>query len=450
MPQKYPDTKRDPVIDEVHGVKIEDPYRWLEDATSERVREWVDKQNEFSLSVMGDYSGFEQVKERLWNLYKYDYIMVNFFQVTRAKKGPRLFYLFRKAGSNQPVLCYQDGDDGQREVLFDPMSVSEEGLASIDWLVPSKDGSLVAFGVSEGGTEKSILHVMRVDTKELLEERIPQTKWCSLDWLHNDGFYYSRYPLPGTVSDEDLNYYHHVYYHRLGDDYKSDVKVFGEGRPKTEHPGVETNEEGTLLVVGSHRFISSDLHVARIDPKSPAELTFIPVIETESFDNASRLNGDQLYVMTQDEAPNGRIVRYDLSKFIEGGKIPSRETIIEEGEGVIFGVQYQRFEVFGDKIAVIEDRNASSYLKIFDTAGKLVDDVDFGTHVTLYQVVTGSGLDSLYFGMGSYFSPASHHKYEAGKRKTIFTPDLDIDSSQFKSEQVWYPSRMARRSPCSC
>ena len=206
MPQKYPDTKRDPVIDEVHGVKIEDPYRWLEDATSEKVREWVDKQNEFSLSVMEDYSGFEQVKERLWNLYKYDYIMVNYFQVTKTKMGPRFFYLFRKAGSNQPVLCYQDGDEGKREVLFDPMSVSEEGLASIDWLVPSKDGSLVAFGVSEGGTEKSVLHIMKVGTKDLLEERIPQTKWCSLDWLHNDGFYYSRYPLPGTVSDEDLNY----------------------------------------------------------------------------------------------------------------------------------------------------------------------------------------------------------------------------------------------------
>jgi prolyl oligopeptidase len=442
VPEQYPETRTETVVDEIHGVKIEDPYRWLEDASSEEVKNWVESQNRFTKSVMDSYPGFEGISKRLHELYRYDYIMVNFFQVTKSKGRPRFFYLFRKAGENQPSLCYQDGEDGERVVLFDPMEVSEAGLASVDWAVPSKDGSMIAFGVSEGGTEKSVLHVMQVETGELLEERIPQTKWCSLDWLNNDGFYYSRYPLPGTVSDDDLNYYHHVYYHKLGSDYREDVKVFGEGRVKTEHPSVILNDDCTLLVIGSYRFTSSDVHLAAVDSTSPTNLDFVPLIETESYDNVPLFRADQLYVMTQRDAPNGQIQRYDLSQFKTTLKIPEPVTVVKESKGVMFGAQYIRFEVFDGKVAVIEDRNASSSLKIYDTqSGELIEDVDFGTHVTVYQVVGAPGLDAFYYALGSYFSPASHYKYDPKGPVTLFRPKLDLDSDQFKSEQVWYPSK---------
>lgn len=440
--RKYPSTKRETVVDNVHGVKIEDPYRWLEDASSEEVKTWVESQNEFTDSVMNEYSGLETIKKRLWDLFHYDYVMVGFFHVSMTTSGPRLFYLFREAGKNQPVLCYQDGDDGERVVLFDPLTVSEEGLASVDWAVPSRDGSLIAFGVSEGGTEKSVLHVMKVGTKELLDERIPQTKWCDLAWLNNGGFYYSRYPLPGTVSEEDLNYYHHVYYHRLGDDYENDVKIFGEGRPKTEHPALTINADCSLLCVSTHRFTSADVHIAAVNPPDPTNLEFTPVIETESYDSLPLLDGDYLYVMTQQEAPNGKILRYDLSDFHGEAAIPEPVTVVKETDGVIFGVLYPRYEVFDAKIAVIEDRNASSSLKIYDAeSGNLVDDVGFGTHVTLYQVVSTPGLDTFYFAMGSFFSPASHHKHGPDGPTLVYRPDLRLDPAEFKSEQVWYKSK---------
>ncbi len=442
MGHEYPPTREEIVIDDVHGVKIEDPYRWLEEASSKEVLEWVDKQNELATSILRDYSGEETIKKRLEDLYTYDYIMVTGFTVRKTSNGPRFFYSFREAGKNQPSLCYQDGESGTRIVLFDPLDISEEGLASIDWFTPSADGSMIAFGISEGGTEKSVLHVMEVDKKELLEERIPQTKWCSLAWLNNIGFYYSRYPLPGTVSEEDENYYHHVYYHRLGDDYRKDVKIFGEGRPKTEHPSPFVNTDASMICMFSGRFISSDIHVAKIDPENPSSLNFIPVIESDSTRNYPLFYGNQLYVNTQIEAPNGQIIRYDLSNFHENETLPECVTVVREGDTVVLSTMYMKFAVFDGHIAVIEDKNASSSLKVYSLdTGELIDNVDLGTHVTLYQVESAYGLDTFYFGQGSFFYPASHYIYDKNKPRLFFKPKLDIDADNYESELVWFNSK---------
>ncbi len=247
MGEKYPVTRRENIVEEIHGVKIEDPYRWLENASSSEVLEWVEEQNKLTLSILEGYSGSEIIKKRISDLYHFDFIQQDFLQVVLTEKGSRFFYFFWEAGKNQPSLCYQDGEDGERIVLFDPLEESKDALISIDWFLGSDDGSLLAYGISEGGTEKSVLYVMDVEKRKLLSEKIPQTKWCDIVWLNNEGFYYSRYPLEGTVSSEDLNYYHHVYYHRLGEDYKKDVKIFGEGRVKTEHPMLTINEDCTLL-----------------------------------------------------------------------------------------------------------------------------------------------------------------------------------------------------------
>jgi prolyl oligopeptidase len=442
MENKYPATKREIVSDELHGVKIEDPYRWLEDSASEEVQDWVKQQNKLTLSVLKGYAGEESIKKRLHDLHGYDYVMVNYFQVVKTRTGVRFFYYFREAGKNQPSMCYQDGEKGERVVLYNPLSVSEEGLVSVDWFVPSNDGSMIAFGVSEGGTEKSVLHVMNVDTLELLDERIPQTKWCSLVWLNNEGFYYSRYPIPGTVSQEDENYYHHVYYHKLGNNYKEDVKIFGEERAKTEHPDLQISDNCSLLVIASQRFISTDIHVAKINQDSPSSLNFIPIIESDSFVSVPSFNENTLFVITQIDAPNGQILRYDLSNFHEDGVIPKALTVVKESDGVIFEPMYVRFAAFNGQIAVIEDKNASGSLKVYDVkSGELVDNVELGTYVTLYQLVTAPGLDTFYYSYGSFFYPASHFRYQHGKSQLFYRPCLDIDPDLFKSELVWYGSR---------
>ncbi|TFG97756.1 S9 family peptidase [Candidatus Thorarchaeota archaeon] len=442
MGDKYPITRRENIVEEIHGVKIEDPYRWLEDSSSSEVKEWFEEQNKLSSSIIDQYLGGEIVKKRMHDLFLYDYIEPALFQIVTTPDGPRFFYFFRAAGKSQPSLCYQDGEQGQRIVLFDPLGESKDALVSIDWFKASSDGCLVAYGISEGGTEQSVLYVMDVQKREILTEKIPQTKWCELVWLKNIGFYYSRYPLSGTVSPEDENYYHHVYYHKLGDDYTKDVKVFGDGRLKTEHPLLSINENCTHLAVCSYRFISSDIHVAHINSEEPNSLDFIPVIETESTTSIPSMYGDQLFIITQIDAPNGQILQYDLSIFSDDRKVPDGKIVVKETEGVIFGSTYYRFVVFNGRIAVIEDKNASSSLKIYDIeSGKLVEDVGFDSHVTIYQLVGAAGSDTFYYSLGSFFYPDSHNSYKNGESHLLYKPNLDIDSSLFQSKLVWYKSK---------
>ncbi len=442
MTLKYPHTTKKDIVDEIHGKKIVDPYRWLEDSTSEEVQNWITQQNEFTNSLLQQYSGEERIKKRLKELFTYDYIMANYFQVTKIADGPRFFYYFRKANEDQPSLCYQDGEDGERITLYNPLEKSDEGIVAIDWFVPSHDGSYVAFGISEGGTEMSVLHIMEVESKKLLDERITQTKWCDLVWYKNNGFFYSRYPLPGTVSPEDEHYYHHVYYHKIGDDYRDDVKIFGEGRPKTEHPSMVISDDYSLLSVCSYRFISSDIHVAAINPDDPASLEFIPVIENDEAQSFPYFSGNELFVLTQLDAPNGRIIKYDLSDFKKKQEIPEGTTVVPESDGVIFGVEYPRVIVFGDKLATVEMHQASSSLKIYNKdSGELVDDVDFGTHVTIYQIASAPGLNTFYFGLGSFFYPASHYRYTKDDSKPFYTPELELDPDRFQSTLEWYESK---------
>ena len=441
MGWQYPKTRRENIVEEIHGVKIEDPYRWLENASSKEVQEWVDEQNRLTLSILDGYSGEKIVKKRMLDLFHYDYIQSYYFQVTNRGGKPRFFYFFREAGKNQPSLCYQDGEDGERVVLYDPLEDSEEALVAIDWFVPSHDGNYVAYGISEGGTEKSVLYVMNIEKKDLLSEKIPQTKWCDLVWVKNEGFYYSRYPLPGTVSPEDENYYHHVYYHRLGDDYKNDMKVFGDDRPKTEHPYLTINDDCTLVSIASHRFISRDIHVAQVDIKSPGKLHFVPVIENDSVLSASLFDGKQLYVLTQIDAPNGQILRYDLSKFQKDEKVPNAVTVVKETDGVI-SIDIERIAIFGEHIAVTEEKNASSSLKVYEIeTGKLVDDVDFNSHVTVNNLSTAPGLNAFYYSYGGYFYPPTHYSYRNGESEVLYKPELDLDDDLFQTKLVWYTSK---------
>ena len=159
MGPKYPVTRRENVVEEIHGVKIEDPYRWLEDASSTEVQEWVDEQNKLTVSILDGYSGEEIVKKRLVDLFQYDYIQAHNFWVVKTEKGPRFFYFFREAGKNQPSIYYQDGEDGERVLLYDPFWEAKDGTVAVDWFAPSYDGNYLAYGISEGGTEQSVLYV---------------------------------------------------------------------------------------------------------------------------------------------------------------------------------------------------------------------------------------------------------------------------------------------------
>ncbi|MDQ3930859.1 MAG: S9 family peptidase, partial [Chloroflexota bacterium] len=189
-----PPTRRQDVVENIHGQEIRDPYRWLEDESSAEVAEWTAAQNAYTREALGAVPGREWVRRRLEQLLSTGTV------TAPVVRGERHFYTRREGTQDQPVLLLRRGASGPEQVLLDPNKASEAGTVALDWWYPSWDGRLLAYGYSEHGDEKSTLYLLDVDTGTLLPDAIPHTRYASVAWEpDNAGFYYTRYPAPGSV-----------------------------------------------------------------------------------------------------------------------------------------------------------------------------------------------------------------------------------------------------------
>ena len=447
MSSKYPHTEKEHLVETIHGHEIEDPYRWLEDTKDPRVQEWIKTQKDFAESIIKQYDGKQTISKRLHELFDYDVIIPEYFDIRKTAQGIRHFYELRRAGEEQPVLYYQDGDDGEKIELLNPMKISPDGLTSIDWFYPSPDGALVAYGLSEGGTERSVLHIIDVETKENLSEKIPQTRYSSIVWFpDNSAFYYTRNPLPGEVPEDQEDYYKHVFYHKIGSDYTKDSKVYGEERDPAEIPYLYTNDDCSYLVYNGYRFTETDVYVAKVNKDNPLELDFRTVIESKDIVNVPMIVGDTLYLATQEGAPNGRIMVYSIEEVLEKGSKAEARELIKESTGVI-PLQYERFAPFDDYLSIVEDENAHSKLKIYDRhSGELVDTIEFTTYSSVLSIASSHGVPRVYYMAETFFSPPSVFYYDKSKKESVFyKPNLDLDESDFEAKQVWYESKDGTR-----
>ncbi len=237
-----PVSRQDPVVDVLHGVGIEDPFRWLEDGTSQGTMDWIAAQNAYTDQVL---RGREEVAAMHRTLSRVLLSGVEYGSA-RAAKG-MVFFLRHAAGESQAKLCVREGD-GPERVLVDPCGA--DGLTALDWYHVSPDGALVAFGLSRRGTEDSVLHVAEVASGRVLADRIPHARYASVAWLaDHSGFYYTRHPKPGEVPKGEEFYHNHIFLHRLGSDPGNDPKVFGDGRPMEERNSLRLSDDGSVLYV---------------------------------------------------------------------------------------------------------------------------------------------------------------------------------------------------------
>ncbi len=447
MKLRYPATRVEDVVDEIHGVKVADPYRWLEDKDNPNFRPWIESQSALASAIIEGFQGREKVEKRLKELLSHGDADANWIEVRETASGPRIFILLRNPGAPQRTLFYQDGLLGDRIPLVSPGSMESESFLSIDWFYPSPDGKLVAYGLSEGGTLNSILHIVDVESGENLSGTIPKTKFCTLVWLSDSsGFYYSRYPLPGSVPPEQEHYNSHVYFHEIGTDYMNDKKVFGEGRDPTEFPNLAISPNGEFLSVMPYRFTESDVYIAKIDSNNHSRLEFHTVIEGRPSVNVAVLDNSTLYLYTQEDAPNGRILSYDLADFLAGRK--DGRVLIDESDGVL-SHKNRLFGISNDLLVVVEEFNASSRMKIYNKAtGELIENVGFDTPIAIEHLATSNGSPGIYYTADSFFSPTMISYYEVGKGPgDIYKPELGLDKDEFKAKQVWFDSKDGTRVP---
>jgi prolyl oligopeptidase len=427
-PSPYPPSRKQDLTEKIHGVEVSDPYRWLEDATSAEVKDWTEKQNTYTKSVLDKLPGRQKIHDRLEAL-----LDIGTVSAPAPVKG-RYFYIRREGKQNQPILYVREGVNGADRVLLDPNGLSKDGTVALDWWYPSRDGKLLAYGLSKDGTEKSTLHVREVATGKDLPDAIDRTRACAVAWLPDStGFYYTRYPAPGSVPEDEETYHRRVYFHTLGSDPAKDPEVFGKGRAKEDWPDVRLSPDGRWLVVSvSQGWSKTEVYFA---DRNKVATTFVPLVEKVEALFEVTPRADRFYVHTNDGAPRYRLFQIDPLK---PARAEWKEIVPEHKDRTLEGIA-----AVGDSLVLQYLEKAQSQLEIADRAGKPVRSVKLPGPCS----VTGLGAewdgDELFYDFQSFTIPPTVNrcnlKTGADERWAQVKTDLRLDD--YESSQVTYRSK---------
>src|SRR5579864_4476416 len=419
------------VVDDYHGHKVSDPYRWLEDAQSPQTQRFVEEQNGYTKQVLDSIPGKDKLRARLEQL-----LSIGRLEAPQPS-GRYYFYERREGQQNQGVVYVREGINGKDRSLIDVNSLAPDGTIALDWWYPSHNGKYVAYGTSPNGSEISTLRVIETATGKLLPEQIGRTRAAALAWLpDNSGFYYTRYPRPGDVPAGQEMYNRHVFLHKLGSagnsDGLKDPLIFGEGLDPTFWPQPHLSNDGQWLLIHiSEGWTRSELYLKHVsDPTSK----FVSITSGKNFLYSGGILDGQLYITTNEDAPRYRIFKVacanpDRNNWKE--IVPQSDAVIESAAAII-----------GRRLFVSYLRNASSALTIYDLNGKRVADVALPTLGSIAGI--GGDWDSKegFFAFHSYALPTTAYSVTLdGKISEFARVQSDIDSSQYVVKQVRFNSK---------
>ena len=397
-----PPTRKDDVVETLHGEAVADPYRWLEDEASPEVQAWTAAQTAYARAVLDPLPGRDALAKRLWELYEIGSLGTPAARPHGRGKARawRYFYTRREGKQNQPVLYTRDGVNGADRVLIDVNALAADGTRALDWWVPSEDGALVAYGISADGSEESVLHVKDAVTGAALPDTIDRTRACSLAWLPDGrGFYYTRYPAKGSVPDSEAQYHRQVFLHRLGTPVAHDRPVFGAGRDLKDWPSVTLSPKGRFLVIEvSQGWSKSEVYL--IDRQAPGHVLPIATGEQALFDLAE-LTDDALYLRTNAGAPRYRLYRVPLSGPLK--QPPARAAwheLIPEGPQTL-----QQATLIGTHWAALFLEDAASRVRFFDRQGHPAGELALPALGTVTGMSGHPEGDELFVSFMSFSSP---------------------------------------------
>ena len=432
IPVNYPITAKADSVDTYFGTEVKDPYRWLEDDRSPETEAWVKEQNNVTFGYLDKIPFREGLKNRLEVLWNYEKLGSPF------KEGNYTYFYKNDGLQNQYVVYRQKGEE-EPEVFLDPNTFSEDGTTSLSGLSFTKDGSMAAYLISEGGSDWRKAIVLNPETKEIVEDTLVDIKFSGISWKGNEGFYYSSYDKPKGSELSAKTDQHKVHYHKLGTPQKDDVVVFG-ATPQEKHRyvyGGVTEDSKYLIITASISTSGNKLFIKDLTKPNSKLVTILDHTDTDSYiiENV----GSKLYIVTNMNAPNQKIVTVDAAKptpdnwvdFIpETGNVLSPNT----GGGYFFA------EYMVDAISKVFQ---------YDYEGKMVREVK------LPGVGSASGFGGkkedkeFYFSFTNYNTPGSSYKYnvESGDYEQYWKPEIDFNPEDYESHQVFYNSKDGTKIP---
>ena len=422
----YPETRKGDVVDTYFGTEVADPYRWLEDDRSEETENWVKAQNEVTFAHLESIPYREKIETRLTELWNYEKISAPF------KEGDYTYFYKNDGLQNQYVVYRQKGDE-EPEVFLDPNTFSEDGTTSLAQLTFSDDGSLAAYSISEGGSDWRKIRVIDAETKEQLEEPLVDVKFSGVSWVGNEGFYYSSYDKPEGSELSAKTDQHKLYYHELGTDQSDDKLVFG-GTDAEKHRyvgGSVTDDDRYLLISAANSTSGNKLFLKDLTDEGSELVTILD--HTDSDTRVLDNDGSKLYLVTNLDAPNQRVVTVDASNPAPENWedfIPETENVlsVSTGAGYIFA------EYMVDAVAQV---------KQYAYNGDMVREVQLPGVGSIGGFSGKKEADELYYTFTNYSTPSTIYKFDPdqGGSEVYAESGADFDPANYESKQVFYTSK---------
>ncbi len=425
----YPETQKADITDTYFGTEVNDPYRWLEDDQSEETAVWVEAQNKLTFGYLENIPYREQIKNKLEDMWNYEKIGAPFIE------GNFTYYYKNNGLQNQYVL-YRKDYNGNEEIFLDPNNFSEDGTTSLASLAFSKDSKVLAYAISEGGSDWRKVIVMDVESKSIIGDTLIDVKFSGLSWKGNEGFYYSSYDKPVGSQLSEMTDQHKLYYHKLGTPQSEDKVVFGHDIKRRYIGGTVTEDDKYLIITAANSTYGNELYIKDLTNPNSKIVALVDNFSNDHYliDNV----GDKLLIMTDKDAPNGKIVTADAKNPSAAWVdfIPESENVLSPstGSGYIFA-HYMK--------------DAISQVMQYDYNGNIIREVELPGVGTVGGFSGKKEDTTLYFSFSNYITAGTIYSYnpEAGDREVYEKPDVKFNSDEYETEQIFYTSKDGTKIP---
>ena len=425
---QYPITKKNNVYDSYFDIKIEDPYRWLEDDRSPETEKWVIEQNKITNNYLGLIPYRDSLKDRVKNLWNYEKLSSPF------KEGKYTYFYKNNGLQNQSVLCRHLNDESSKnaKVFLDPNSFKSDGTISLGNISFSKNSKFLAYSISEGGSDWRKIIVMDLKRNEVLEDTLVDVKFSGISWYKDEGFYYSSYDKPkGSVLSSRTDQ-HKLFYHKIGTNQSDDLLIYGMAKDqKNRYINASVTDDDRYLIISTS--ISTSGNKLLFKDLAKTDSDFVSIIDNYNSDSYLLDNiGSTFYVVTNLDAPNQKIVSFEADapdQMNWNDIIPEKEHVLNPSSvGGYFFAEYMvdaisRVEQYDYQGNFIRNLKLPGTGSVNGFSGKRSDKIDF-------------------YSFTNYKTPPSIFSIdvETGVSKLYWQPKIDFNPNDYESKQVFYSS----------
>ena len=431
----YPDTRRSDQVDDYHGVKVADPYRWLEDDNSAETTAWVTAENLVTFAYLDKISYRAQVKHRLQELYNYAKFSSPF------RRGGSYFFFKNDGLQNQNVLYIQSDLQSTPELLLDPNKFSQDGTSRLGVYAVSKDGRYLAYGISTGGSDWQEIHVMEVASRKMLADDLKWIKASDIAWINN-GFFYSRYPAPDSEHElSSKNVYHTVYFHRVGTAQSEDELVYEDkANPERFHYVQTTEDERFAILYVSDRGKGKRGNALWYRDLSKSEKRFSPVVADITDDSYGVIEnvGDRLLIQTDHQAPNNHVMVFGTSGASWKELVPEKRDVLESAS------------VAGGKLFVTYLQDVASHIYVMNVDGRQENEIHVPGVGSTADFQGNSHDAFVFYSFTSPNYPPTIFRYNiaANTSEIYHAPQIPgFNPDNYETKQVFYQSKDGTRVP---